>query len=481
MKELTIRDVETIVEKSESRVLEVKKTTGELQSGMCSGCAFLNTEGGWLLFGITPTLKITGQDVSDATRREIARELRKLSPTIDLAVQYVDLEDGSSKKVIAIWFPDKGRYEAPYTYDGRAYYKVENTTALMPREMFVYRVRFTAPESESWERMSNPSFKVRDISNKTLMGAINGGINKGRIPEDASKLKTILERLDFFKLRDASGNISNGAIVLFGKEPNRHFLQCRVKLARFEGTDMDRFRDEKTCYGNLFEQFNEVLTFCRKHMFMSGTMDEPGSVITLSVPLKALREIVLNMLVHQFWWSQGQVCTVAIFDDRVEFMNPGTFPGGATAADYLKRPQSKPLNKTIAEVFYKSGEMEAWGRGILTAVKECRNAGLRKPTFEIYPDSVCVTVWFKDPLVPRLTKTNEPVKWPVKWPVNGTLKQVYDVIQTTPGIKKQAIMQMTGKGRTIITRYLYSLSSEGLIEYKGSDKTGGYYIKHSEK
>ena len=133
MKDLTIKDVEAIVNKSESRVLELKKTTGELQSGMCSGCAFLNTEGGWLLFGITPALKIIGQDVSDSTRQELARELRKISPTIDLAVQYIDVGDGSGKKVVAIYFPDRGRYETPYTYDGRAYYKVENTTALMPR------------------------------------------------------------------------------------------------------------------------------------------------------------------------------------------------------------------------------------------------------------------------------------------------------------------------------------------------------------
>ena len=65
MKELTIHDIETIIHRDESRILEVKKTTGELNAGMQSGCAFLNTEGGWLFFGIHPTtLKILGQEVA---------------------------------------------------------------------------------------------------------------------------------------------------------------------------------------------------------------------------------------------------------------------------------------------------------------------------------------------------------------------------------------------------------------------------------
>lgn len=55
MKELTIQDIETIIHRDESRILEVKKTTGELYAGMQSGCAFLNTEGGWLFFGVHPT------------------------------------------------------------------------------------------------------------------------------------------------------------------------------------------------------------------------------------------------------------------------------------------------------------------------------------------------------------------------------------------------------------------------------------------
>ena len=128
MQQLTIQDIEAMLRQDESRVLEVKKTTGELYDGMCSGCAFLNTDGGWLLFGVTPKLRIVGQDVSDSTRQEIAREMRRIAPAIDLAAQYIDVPDTDGKKVIAIWFPGSDGRGA-YVFDGRPYYKVENTTA----------------------------------------------------------------------------------------------------------------------------------------------------------------------------------------------------------------------------------------------------------------------------------------------------------------------------------------------------------------
>lgn len=53
---MTIKDIETLIHTDETRNLELKKTTGELKDGMKSACAFLNTDGGWLIFGIVPLL-----------------------------------------------------------------------------------------------------------------------------------------------------------------------------------------------------------------------------------------------------------------------------------------------------------------------------------------------------------------------------------------------------------------------------------------
>ena len=82
---MTIDDIKRLIASDESRTLELKKTTGELKDGMHAACAFLNTEGGWLIFGIAPkSLKIIGQQVTDDTKREIAQALAGLEPAYDI-------------------------------------------------------------------------------------------------------------------------------------------------------------------------------------------------------------------------------------------------------------------------------------------------------------------------------------------------------------------------------------------------------------
>lgn len=72
---MTIADIQNLIKNGESRTLELKKTTGELQDGMHSACAMLNSDGGYLIFGVTPSLKITGQQITDNTKQEIANAL----------------------------------------------------------------------------------------------------------------------------------------------------------------------------------------------------------------------------------------------------------------------------------------------------------------------------------------------------------------------------------------------------------------------
>ena len=81
-------------------MLELKQTTGELVKGMQSLCAFLNTDGGWLFFGITPKLEILGQKVADATQQEIAREVRKFEPAISLPMELIEVPDRKDCYVI---------------------------------------------------------------------------------------------------------------------------------------------------------------------------------------------------------------------------------------------------------------------------------------------------------------------------------------------------------------------------------------------
>lgn len=479
MKELTIQDIETIVHRDENRVMEAKETTGELVKGMQSGCAFLNTDGGWLFFGIHPTkLIILGQDVADRTRQEIAWEMRKFAPTIDLAAQYIDVPDRPGKHVIAIWFPAPVIYTPPYTYDGRPFYKVENTTMLMPRDIFDDRLRMSDPKKFSWEMAPCKGATLEDIDTKTLTDAINGGIAKGRIPVSAANAVTIPERLSPFKVLRYDDVLTNGAIALFGRDPYKFFLHCKVRLARFEGVIMDKFRDQFVMEGNLFQQFQAIQDFCRKHMFMSGDQDDFDSKNELTVPLKVVREAALNLLIHRTWWSEARVPSVNIFDDRVEFMNPGAFPQGTKPEDFRKRPHSEPINEIIANALFKGGVSEGWGRGILDIYELCKEAGLPEPEYDFVQNFVFLTIRFKTPITPYVSgggELNGGIRGGLNGGLNDGQKKTLEYICQHEGCNTKQISIGLDVPFDTIEKQIRILLKKGLIEHRGSKKTGGYY------
>lgn len=479
MKELTIQDIETIVHRDENRVMEAKETTGELVKGMQSGCAFLNTDGGWLFFGIHPTkLIILGQDVADRTRQEIAWEMRKFAPTIDLAAQYIDVPDRPGKQVIAIWFPAPVIYTPPYTYDGRPFYKVENTTMLMPRDIFDDRLRMSDPKKFSWEMAPCKGATLEDIDTKTLTAAINGGIAKGRIPVSAANAVTIPERLSPFKVLRDDDVLTNGAIALFGRDPYKFFLHCKVRLARFEGVIMDKFRDQFVMEGNLFQQFQAIQDFCRKHMFMSGDQDDFDSKNVLTVPLKVVREAALNQLIHRTWWSEARVPSVNIFDDRVEFMNPGAFPQGTKPEDFRKRPHSEPINEIIANALFKGGVSEGWGRGILDIYELCKEAGLPEPEYDFVQNFVCLTIRFKTPITPYVSgggELNGGIRGGLNGGLNDGQKKTLEYICQHEGCNTKQVSIGLDVPFDTIEKQIRILLKRGLIEHRGSKKTGGYY------
>ena len=100
---MTIEDIQRLIAGDETRTLELKKTTGELKDAMHSVWAMLNSDGGRVIIGIAPaSLKIVGQIVTDSTRQEIAREIRKLEPFINMTVEYVDVPEGGGKQLIVL-------------------------------------------------------------------------------------------------------------------------------------------------------------------------------------------------------------------------------------------------------------------------------------------------------------------------------------------------------------------------------------------
>ncbi len=420
---MTIDDIKKLIAKDETRTLELKKTTGELYKGMETACAFLNSDGGWLMFGITPSLKIDGQNVTDNTRQEIANALRKIEPAINLEVEYIELSDKPDFYVIAIYFDANNFKNGPYSFDGRAFYKVESTTALMPRQMYEERLKLSNPRRFSWENTPNTEIAIEDINTEILYQTLHDGIGSRRIHASAMTLQDSEKIMQKLGVAKKDGVILNAANVLFAKEPSIQHPQCKVRLARFEGTDKRVFRDQTVCEGNLFEQYDAVMDFCLKHLNLAGRMDRKFRQDTLTVPYEAIKEATINMLCHRSWNAENMTPSLAIYDDRMVFQNPGAFPVGMTWQNFVDdQIGSLPANPTIANVFYRRGTMEAWGRGIGLIMESCKEQGLPDPEIKVVSPFVNLTIWFKQPLkdstggenaqTPQVNETNTPSNTP---------------------------------------------------------------------
>lgn len=408
---MTINEIKTLISSDESKTLELKKTTGELYKGMETACAFLNSDGGWLIFGITPSLRIIGQNVTDNTKQEVANVIRKIEPAIDVEVEYIELPEKPDYYIIAIYFDSNNFKNGPYSFDGRAFYKVESTTALMPRQMYEERLKLSNPQRFSWENTPNSEITIDDINTELLYQTLHDGIGSRRIHASAMTLQDPMKIMLKLGIARKDGIILNAANVLFGNEPTLLHSQCKIRLARFEGIDKRAFRDQTVCEGNLFEQYDAVMDFCLKHLNLSGRMDSKFRQDTLTVPYEAIKEATINMLCHRSWNAENTTPSLAIYDDRIVFQNPGAFPLGMTWQNFVNdQIGSIPANPTIANVFYRRGTMEAWGRGIGLIMDSCKEQGLPVPEIKVTQPFINLTIWFKHSLTGGVKKSAPQAK-----------------------------------------------------------------------
>jgi len=235
---------------------------------MRSACAFLNTAGGWLLFGIAPTtLKVLGQEVTDNTRKEIARELAKLEPLIDLPIEYIDVPDRPGCQVIALHLNSPSYWDVPYTYDSKPYMRIESTTVVMPRDIFEDRLIRSKTNLHKWEDQLCEGITVADLEEQRIRGGARLGVERGRMPESSlmESTESLVEKLKL----TTEGGLKNAAAALFLRDTSR-FPQFLLRMARFRGNDKMEFIDNQRAYGNFFTLLDAGMAFFFKHLSLSG-------------------------------------------------------------------------------------------------------------------------------------------------------------------------------------------------------------------
>ena len=457
----TIDDIKRLTVKSEGVDIEYKETTGQLERGMETLCAFLNGNGGVILFGVSDKGKIIGQDLADSTKRSIAEAINRLEPLVSIDVAYVSIPN-TEKFVIALYSGEK-HVQRPFTYKGRPYQRVESVTTIMTQESYNQLLMQRDGTRFRWETFGNNKLQVSDLDMDEIAKTVRLGIECGRLPETiGGETNAILEKFGLME----HGMLNNAAAVLFANRELIDYPQCLLRLARFRGTDKSEFIDNQRIQGNIFVLLDAAMAFIFKHLSLSGTIEGLEREEQLAIPYKAIRECIINALCHRQYRSAGGSVGIAVYDDRVEIENSGSFPKDWDLEKMRSEHRSEPTNPIIASVLYKRKLLESWGRGIGLIIDECRKANIPEPKFETDNGFVIVTYKYRtSPQVPYKYPTST-AQVPYKYRTSTVqVNQLINLIgNNTLSVKEMMELLELRHRENFLNVYLNPAIESGVIE-----------------
>jgi ATP-dependent DNA helicase RecG len=387
---VNLDDLRRLVARGESETLEFKRSTGELTTGIRTVCAMLNGgQGGDVLFGVRDDGRLTGQLITPETIESVANALRRIEPRAEVRVTTVPI--GEDREVIVVQAPPSA---ATHTHERVPYERIGNTTGPMPLELYRQRLVEEALLTTAWESRPAEGCTLADLDEGEIILTVEEAIRRQRLVDPGTRdLEHLLLGLGLLE----EGRIRNAAMILFGREERLRgrYPQCLLRMARFRGTTRISFDDNRQIMGNAFAVYRAAQRFWIDHLPVAGRI-VPGQLARIDEPLyptEALREAVANALCHRDYTLAGDSIGIAIDDDRLEIASPGPLPFGLTPEDLTRPHPSRRRNPLIAEIFYRRGLIEQWGRGTLMMLELCRTAGLPEPVFA--SDRLATTVTFR--------------------------------------------------------------------------------------
>lgn len=471
---MDLEHIKKLAKMGESHALEFKTSTSQLSGACETACAFLNAKGGSVLIGVKNNGQMIGQHVTDNTKQEIARELKKIEPPAHEQIEsdYVPLGDGKFIIVIQV----AAGQHAPYTYDGRPYVRVESSTGVMPQHLYEQLLVRRGHLDHSWEDQLAKNYEIDSLDHDEILRTIKTGVDTGRIGIEVLDYD-ISHILDHFKLIN-DNNLINAAVVLYAKDVKPNYSQCMIRLARFKGVDnLGDFIDNQRVYGNAFRIITAAMEFAQRYLPIASFF-EAGKIERIdqpAVPPLALREALINSITHRDYANRSASIALAIYDDRLELWNNGVLPPQLTIADLRKKHGSYPRNEKIATVFYEKGWVEGWGTGTTRMIGYCQKNGTPEPEFIEYSGGFAVTFRFKEPMggiFPKDVSREENA-------LSERQDKILEILATGKQLSVNEIydqLDVSGSLRTVKAD-LSAMKKLGIVEQVGSGKLTLWKLK----
>ncbi len=445
------------MQRRESEKIELKSSFSEWKEGIISLCAFANKKGGKVIIGMNDDGVASGIQVGKNTIEDFANKIKNhtdpiLYPSINVKtfglgeIVEIEVSESDNKPVFA--------FDRAYVRVGKTNQKMSQTEV---RELIK---RYSLSDFD--KMYLEKDFRKVEFDDKLIE----------KVNKEYYAFK-INSSIDFLKQLGlvSKNTISNAGYLCFVKN-NIEMRNVIVKAARFKGGSVAKFLDEKEFDGNIVRAVDETMDFIKRHISTEFVMTgKPKRDEIWDYPLLALREAVINALIHRDYNDPGNI-QIRIFDNSLEIWSPGLLPKEIDTKSILTENRSIPRNKKLVEIFHTIGLVENWGAGFQRIIEECKKNGNETPEFSEKAGAFVISFKKRKQNVPEkdLEKVGEKVG-------EKLTENQYKIISSIMKDEKVSIVEIAKQidmAEKNVENNLRKLKEKGLLKRIGPDK-GGYW------
>ena len=416
-------------------------------------CGFANAVGGTIYIGKDNKENVVGLPDYEKLLEEIPNKIRNAMGIIC----DVNLQEEAGKHFIEIKVHP---YSVPVSLRGRYYYRSGSTkmelTGVELNEFLLKKA------GKTWDDVVEEGAFIEDIDQSSLAQFMEDSKEQGRMPDTQGL--TTMEILEKLRFTDKS-RLKRGAIVLFGKDPGRFYPNIMVKMGRF-GKDASDLKFQEVLEGNLVHLLKEV-QIQLNYKFLTRPIDFAGMhrIEKGEYPVAALREMLLNALVHRTY--MGASIQIRVFDQKLSIWNEGGLPSGYDIESLKREHNSRPRNPIIADACFKAGYIDTWGRGTIKIFNACKEAELPEPEIIEIDGGVQVTLF-------RTAVVGGQVGGQVE-SLTKKQKEVFELILANPKISRKELADTLGINESAVQKHTDALKKKKVIKREG-ETTGQWLI-----
>ena len=460
--------IDNLLRQNESEVLEFKvKLSEDLIAKHVT--SMLNNRGGDIIIGIGDNKQIVGIENTVDVSKLLTKLMSEITPAAPVDVQEIAY-NGKNLLLIRVW---EGS-QKPYSYKGTIYQKIGSLGRSISK---IISDRKDA--DLNWERMPALGADLSDLDMDEVRKTID------MYQASGAKESTDAEEFLINNGLIQNGSVTNACVLLYAKSPSRFFAQSGIKLSVFSSDSLSDLVDSRNYTWNIFKNAEAIFQFI--DICYSKTLKIDGLLRTekWNYPRVAVREGIMNAIVHRDYSNHKGFLHINVYPNHLDVLNYGALEPIVTFARTGIVEYSMLRNPDIAYQCYYRQLIEMRGTGIPRMKEDCTRNNFAIPVISV--EGEVVKVSFPQLILQRKNNSGNHFEQlldnsfgTLNEKVRQKMLAVLTEVASQPGIKAKAIEDATGLPKKSIDRYLAELKNAGIICYKGSRKSGGFYVETKE-